>query len=103
MSTVDKNPVFKSRSSEVSSSETSSVVDELEMKARVKEILNRWPTVGLAVGVVRNGQYISLKEKRRNQKTRKLQSGILPERKHTRSFRCTDYEIWQSMTRCVSR
>ena len=30
-------------------------VDELEMKARVREILNRWPTVGLAVGVVRNG------------------------------------------------
>ena len=30
-------------------------VDELEMKARVGEILNRWPAVGLAVGVVRNG------------------------------------------------
>jgi CubicO group peptidase (beta-lactamase class C family) len=30
-------------------------VDQLEMRARVGEILNRWPTVGLAVGVVRNG------------------------------------------------
>jgi CubicO group peptidase (beta-lactamase class C family) len=30
-------------------------VDELEMRARVGEILNRWPAVGLAVGVVRNG------------------------------------------------
>ncbi len=30
-------------------------VDELEMKARVREILNRWPAVGLAVGVVRYG------------------------------------------------
>ncbi len=29
-------------------------LDELEMKARVSEILNRWPAVGLAVGVVRN-------------------------------------------------
>ena len=31
-------------------------VDELEMTTRVGEILNRWPTVGLAVGVVRNGR-----------------------------------------------
>lgn len=30
-------------------------VDEPEMKIRVGEILNRWPAVGLAVGVVRNG------------------------------------------------
>ena len=30
-------------------------VDELDMKARVGEILSRWPAVGLAVGVVRNG------------------------------------------------
>jgi CubicO group peptidase (beta-lactamase class C family) len=30
-------------------------VDELEMKARVGEILNRWPAVGLAVGVIRDG------------------------------------------------
>ena len=28
---------------------------ELEMKAKVGEVLNRWPTAGLAVGVVRNG------------------------------------------------
>lgn len=55
MNTVDKNPVVKTRSGEVRSSETSGVVDEPEMKARVNEILNRWPTVGLAVGVVRNG------------------------------------------------
>ena len=31
-------------------------VDELEMKTRVREILNRWPAVGLAVGVVRDGR-----------------------------------------------
>jgi len=30
-------------------------VDELEIRARIWEILNRWPAVGLAVGVVRNG------------------------------------------------
>src|SRR4051812_38325994 len=30
-------------------------VYEREMKARVGEILNRWPAVGLAVGVVGNG------------------------------------------------
>jgi CubicO group peptidase (beta-lactamase class C family) len=30
--------------------------DQLEMKAMVAEIVNRWPTVGLAVGVVRNGR-----------------------------------------------
>ena len=30
-------------------------VDELEMTARVEEILNRHAAVGLAVGVVRNG------------------------------------------------
>ena len=31
-------------------------VDELEMEARVGGILNRWPAVGLAVGVVRDGR-----------------------------------------------
>jgi CubicO group peptidase (beta-lactamase class C family) len=31
-------------------------VNELEMAARVDEILNRWPAVGLAVGVVCNGR-----------------------------------------------
>jgi CubicO group peptidase (beta-lactamase class C family) len=55
MSTVDKNPVVKTRSGEARESLASGVVDEFEMKARVNEILNRWPTVGLAVGVVRNG------------------------------------------------
>lgn len=30
-------------------------VEELELKGTVDEILNRWPAVGLAVGVVRNG------------------------------------------------
>lgn len=30
-------------------------IDELAMKARIGGILNRWPAVGLAVGVVRNG------------------------------------------------
>lgn len=31
-------------------------IDELELRARVNEILNRWPSVGLAVGVVANGR-----------------------------------------------
>lgn len=31
------------------------VIDEAALKARVGETLNRWPTVGMAVGVVRNG------------------------------------------------
>jgi CubicO group peptidase (beta-lactamase class C family) len=31
-------------------------IDGLEMKARMREILNRWPAVGLAVGMVRNGR-----------------------------------------------
>jgi len=31
-------------------------IRELDMKAKVGEILNRWPAVGLAVGVVRNGR-----------------------------------------------
>ena len=30
-------------------------VDQLELRARIGRILNRWPSVGLAVGVVRNG------------------------------------------------
>ncbi len=54
MSTVVKNPVVKTRSGEVRGSLAEGVVDEFEMKARVGEILNRWPTMGLAVGVVRN-------------------------------------------------
>ena len=49
------------------------------------------------------GQYISLKPKRGKKKTRKLQSGIMPESKTTRSFRCTDYAKWMLMTRCVNR
>ena len=51
MSTVDKNPVVKTRSGE-------DMVDAFEMRARVNEILNRWPTVGLAVGVVCNGRLV---------------------------------------------
>jgi CubicO group peptidase (beta-lactamase class C family) len=31
-------------------------VDQLELKAEIGHILNRWPAVGLAVGVVRNGR-----------------------------------------------
>ena len=46
MSRVVKNSVVETRSG---------AVDEFEMKARVNEILNRWPAVGLAVGMVRNG------------------------------------------------
>jgi CubicO group peptidase (beta-lactamase class C family) len=54
MSTVDKNQVVETRSGEVRGSHAEGVVDESEMKTRVNEILNRWPTVGLSVGVVRN-------------------------------------------------
>lgn len=50
-----KNPVVKTRSGEAATHLAEGVVDEPEMKARVNEILNRWPAVGLAVGVVRNG------------------------------------------------
>jgi CubicO group peptidase (beta-lactamase class C family) len=35
--------------------EAMSEIDEVEMRVRVGEILHRWPAVGLAVGVVRNG------------------------------------------------
>jgi CubicO group peptidase (beta-lactamase class C family) len=31
------------------------LIDETEMRTRVGEVLNRWPTAGLAVGVVRDG------------------------------------------------
>lgn len=31
-------------------------IDELELSARVNEILNHWPAVGLAMGVIRNGR-----------------------------------------------
>jgi CubicO group peptidase (beta-lactamase class C family) len=55
MSKVVKKPVVKARPGEVRGPLAGGVVDEFEMKARVNEILNRWPTVGLAVGVVRNG------------------------------------------------
>jgi CubicO group peptidase (beta-lactamase class C family) len=47
--------VVKTCSGEVRGRLAEGVVDEFEMKAVVDEILNRWPTVGLAVGVVRNG------------------------------------------------
>ena len=55
MSTVEKNPVVKTRSSKVHASLAGGAVDESEMKARINETLNHWPTVGLALGVVRNG------------------------------------------------
>jgi CubicO group peptidase (beta-lactamase class C family) len=31
-------------------------VDQLELKVEIGRILNRWPAVGLAIGVVRNGR-----------------------------------------------
>ena len=31
-------------------------LDQLELKARIGRIVNRWPAVGLAVGVVRDGR-----------------------------------------------
>src|SRR6266446_1072498 len=48
-------------------------------------------------------QYISLKAKKGKKKTESSKSGKLPESKKTRSFRCTDYARWMSMTRCVNR
>jgi CubicO group peptidase (beta-lactamase class C family) len=33
-----------------------SSVEERELEARVRQVLNRWPTVGLALGVVRDGR-----------------------------------------------
>jgi CubicO group peptidase (beta-lactamase class C family) len=56
MRTVVKNSVVKTRSGKARGSEASGAVNESEMKVRVNEILNRWPTVGLAVGVVRDGR-----------------------------------------------
>lgn len=55
MSTVDKKPVNTTRSVKVRGKAADSVLNESEMKASVNEILNRWPTVGLAVGVVHGG------------------------------------------------
>ena len=49
------NRVVKTQPDEVHGSIAGGVVNEPEIKARVNEILNRWPTVGLAVGVVRKG------------------------------------------------
>jgi WD40 repeat protein len=51
-------------------------------------------------GLVLNTSHLRHKEE---QKTRKLPSGILPESKKRRSFRCTDDATWRSMTRCVNR
>ncbi len=47
MSTDINNPAIKAHAD---------MIDESEMKTRVNEILNRWPTVGMAVGVVRDGR-----------------------------------------------
>lgn len=33
-------------------------VDRQQIEARVDEILNRWPAVGFALGVVRNGSTV---------------------------------------------
>jgi CubicO group peptidase (beta-lactamase class C family) len=56
MSKTSKNPAAKTRTGEMRGSHTEGMVDAFEMKARVNEILNRWPAVGLAVGVVHNGR-----------------------------------------------
>jgi CubicO group peptidase (beta-lactamase class C family) len=56
MSTLDKNTAIKTRSGKGRGRFAGGAVDESEMKARVNEMLNRWPTVGLAVGVVRDGR-----------------------------------------------
>ena len=56
MSTVGKNQGARTRTGKGRSSLAGSRVDELEMTTRINETLNRWPTVGLAVGVVRDGR-----------------------------------------------
>jgi CubicO group peptidase (beta-lactamase class C family) len=50
------NPVVTTRSGEVPGRVAERVYDERELKARVNEILNRHPAIGLAVGVVRDGR-----------------------------------------------
>jgi CubicO group peptidase (beta-lactamase class C family) len=55
MGTIDNNPVVKTRAGKVRSSPAGGGVDASEMTARVNQILNRWSTVGLALGVARNG------------------------------------------------
>ena len=42
-----------------SKGESHAQADQLEIKAKIDEMLNRWPAVGLAVGVVRNGSSTS--------------------------------------------
>jgi CubicO group peptidase (beta-lactamase class C family) len=56
MSTVDKTPAVKTRSGKVRGRLAGGAVDASEMTARVNKTLNIWPTVGLAVGVVRDGR-----------------------------------------------
>ena len=56
MSTVDKTPAVKTRSGKGRGRLAGGVVDASEMTARVNKTLNIWPTVGLAVGVVRDGR-----------------------------------------------
>jgi DNA-directed RNA polymerase specialized sigma54-like protein len=48
-----------------------------------------------------NTSHLKPKGGKRRQESSK--SGILPESKKPRSFRCTDYAKWKSMTRCVNR
>src|SRR5437879_2427676 len=36
-------------------------IDQLDLKAKVNAILNRWPAVGLAMGVIRNGRLESFR------------------------------------------
>ncbi len=55
MNTAVKNTVLKTGADEVLGHITDGVVDVSKMQTKVKQILNRWPTVGLAVGVVSQG------------------------------------------------
>ncbi len=52
------NPGVTTNIGEVSASAHAGSVNELALKARVNEILNRHPAVGLAVGIVRQGRLV---------------------------------------------
>jgi len=52
-------------------------------------------------GLGRNTSH--LRPKRRTTRQESSKSGILPESKTRRSFRCTDYARWMSMTRYVNK
>lgn len=55
MNTYVKHSVATTRAGQERSAIVEGAGDQQQLTARVRELLNRYPTVGLAVGVVRNG------------------------------------------------